>query len=266
MKTTQSKDGTTLAYDVYGSGPALLFITGATCFRSFEPVLHDAHVFAEQFTVYNYDRRGRGDSGNTLPYAYEREIEDIEAMIDAAGGTAYLYGHSSGAILALEAAMKLGDKVSKLVLYDASYSSNEVDQKEFNELGQGVKKLLDTGSHSEAISLFLEGIGIPKEMILYMQQSPQWETIVALAPTLAYDISLASDLPPLESARQLRVPTLIIVGEKSPASLHDVAIQLSQAISHAQCSQVAGQDHMADPTVLLPLLTDFLTHNEIGDK
>lgn len=228
--------------------------------------MYDAHVFAEQFTVYNYDRRGRGDSGNTLPYAYEREIEDIEVMIDAAGGTAYLYGHSSGAILALEAAMKLGDKVSKLVLYDASYSNNEVDQKEFNELGQGVKKLLDTGNHSEAISLFLEGIGIPIEMILFMQQSPQWETIVALAPTLAYDISLASDLPPLESARQLRVPTLIIVGEKSPASLHNVAIQLSQAISHAQFSQLAGQNHMADPTVLLPLLTDFLTQNEIGDK
>ncbi|WP_414853894.1 alpha/beta fold hydrolase [Brevibacillus sp. IT-7CA2] len=262
MKTIQSKDGTTLAYDVYGSGPALLFITGATCFRSFEPVLHDAHVFAEQFTVYHYDRRGRGDSGNTLPYAFEREIEDIEAMIDAAGGTAYLYGHSSGAILALEAAMKLGDKVSKLVLYDASYSSNEVDQREFNELGQSVNNLLDTGDHSEAISLFLEGIGIPKEVIFYMQQSPQWETMVALAPTLAYDISLASDLPPLEKAHHLRVPTLIIVGEKSPASLHDVASQLSQAIPHAQCSQLADQDHMPNPTVLLPLLTGFLTHNE----
>ncbi|MFF0829269.1 alpha/beta fold hydrolase [Brevibacillus sp. NPDC003359] len=262
MKTIQSKDGTTLAYDVYGSGPALLFITGATCFRSFEPVLHDAHVFAEHFTVYNYDRRGRGDSGNTLPYSFEREIEDIEAMIDAAGGSAYLYGHSSGAILALEAAMKLGDKVSKLVMYDASYASDEVDQKQFNELGQGVNKLLDTGNHNEAISLFLEGIGIPKEVIFYTQQSPQWEDMVALAPTLAYDITLASDLPPIERARQLHVPTLIIVGEKNPASLHDVASQLSQVIPHAQCSQLADQDHMPDPSVLLPLLNDFLTHNE----
>jgi pimeloyl-ACP methyl ester carboxylesterase len=90
--------------------------------------------------------------------------------------------------------------------------------------------------------------------------------MVALAPTLTYDISLISDLPPLERARQLRIPTLIMVGEKSPASLHDVASQLSQAIPHAQCSQLAGQDHMADPTVLLPLLTGFLAHNEIGDK
>jgi pimeloyl-ACP methyl ester carboxylesterase len=127
MKTTQSKDGTTLVYDVYGSGPALIFITGATCFRSFEPVLHDAQVLSEQFAVYNYDRRGRGDSGNTIPYAIEREIEDIEAMIDAAGGTAHLYGHSSGEILALNATMQLGDKVSKLVMYDPSYANNEAD-------------------------------------------------------------------------------------------------------------------------------------------
>ncbi|MDF2653248.1 MAG: alpha/beta fold hydrolase, partial [Paenibacillus sp.] len=91
MKTTKSKDGTTLAYDVYGNGPALIYITGATCHRSFMPIVQDAKIFAAEFTVYNYDRRGRGDSGNTLPYTMEREIEDIEAMIDAAGGTAFLY-------------------------------------------------------------------------------------------------------------------------------------------------------------------------------
>ena len=90
MKTTKSKDGTTLAYDVYGSGPALIYITGASCFRSFKPIMQDVKVFAKEFTVYNYDRRGRGDSGNTLPCSLEREVEDIEAMIDAAGGTAYL--------------------------------------------------------------------------------------------------------------------------------------------------------------------------------
>lgn len=172
MKTTHSKDGTPLAYDVYGSGPALLVITGATCFRSFEPVLYDAQVFAEQFTVYNYDRRGRGDSGNTPPYAPEREVEDISAMIEAAGGKVSLYGHSSGAILALEAAMQLGENVSKLVLYDPSYSSDESDQQEFQELSRRLDALLDNGKNEEAITLFLEGIGIPKEVIEGMQQSP----------------------------------------------------------------------------------------------
>ncbi len=258
MKTTLSKDGTTLAYDVYGSGPAMIYITGATCFRSFEPVLYDAQIFAQQFSVYNYDRRGRGDSSNTLPYAPQREFEDIEAMIDAAGGTATLYGHSSGAILALEAAMQLSDKVSKLVLYDPSYASDEADQQEFKELSQGLNTLLDQGKNDEAISLFLEGIGMPTEVITEFQQSPQWATMTALAPTLAYDTLLASDLPPIERASRLTTPTQIMVGEESPASIHDVADQLREAIPNVEYVKLAGQDHMPDPEVLLPLLASFL--------
>jgi pimeloyl-ACP methyl ester carboxylesterase len=116
MKTTRSKDGTKLAYDVYGSGPALIYITGASSFRSFKPIMQDVKVLAKEFTVYNYDRHGRGDSRSTLSYSLEREVEDIEVMIDAAGGKAYLYGHSSGAVLALEAAMRLSDKVQKVVM------------------------------------------------------------------------------------------------------------------------------------------------------
>ncbi len=100
MKTTRSKDGTTIAYDVYGRGPALIYITRASCFRSFKPIVRDVKAFAKEFTVYNYDRRGRGDSGNTLPWTVEREVEDID-------GRAYVYGHSSGAVLALEAALRL---------------------------------------------------------------------------------------------------------------------------------------------------------------
>lgn len=260
MQTTQSKDGTTLAYDVYGSGPALIYITGATCFRSFEPVLYDVDVFAREFTVYNYDRRGRGDSGNTLPYAIERELEDIEAMLDAAGGTACLLGHSSGAVLALEAALRLGSKVNKLVMYDASYVHDEAEQREFQELSQALYTLLDTGKHDEAMRFFLEGIGIPEEVIEGMRQSPDWAMMTALAPTLAYDTILASDLPPVERAARLSTPTQIIIGEESPASIHDVANQLRAAIPNAQYTQLADQDHMPDPEALLPVLTRFLKH------
>ncbi|MFD0590974.1 alpha/beta fold hydrolase [Paenibacillus sp. GCM10027627] len=258
MKTTKSKDGTPLVYDVYGSGPALIYITGATCFRSSEFVLHDAQVFAQQFTVYNYDRRGRGDSGNTLPYAVERELEDIESMIDAAGGTAVLYGHSSGAILALEAAKRFGDKVNKLVLYDPAYANNEADLHEFQELGQRVCAALENGQNEDAITLFLEGIGLPDEAISYMQSSPEWKTMVALAPTLAYDIELASHTPPIELAREVNTLTLVIVGEESPASLHDVANQLSQAMPNASHAVLSGEDHMPSPDKLLPVLTEFL--------
>jgi pimeloyl-ACP methyl ester carboxylesterase len=258
MKTTLSKDGTKLAYDVYGSGPALIYITGATCFRSFEMVLRDAKVLAREFTVYNYDRRGRGDSGDTLPYAPEREVEDIAALIEAAGGTAYLYGHSSGAILALEAAMRLGNKVSKLVMYDPAYVDNLAYQQEFKQLSQGLYELLDNGKNEEAISGFLAGIGIPTDAIDWMQQSADWPTMVALAPTLAYDTMLASDLPPIERAAQLAIPTQIIVGADSPASIHAGAQQLAEAIPGATHNTLAGQDHMPDPEALLPVIAGFL--------
>ncbi len=259
MKTIQSKDATPLAYDVYGSGPALIYITGATCFRSFEPVLYDANVFAQQFTVYNYDRRGRGDSGNTLPYAVEREIEDIDALITAAGGTAYLYGHSSGAILALEAALRLGDKVSKLVLYDPAYAYDEAEQAEFRALSQGLYALLDQKKYDEAITGFLHGIEIPDDAIAWMQQSPDWATMTALAPTLAYDTLLASDLPPVNRATRLTTLTLIVVGENSPVAIQKVAHQLAEAMPNASLNTLVGQDHMPAPEVVLPVLSDFLT-------
>jgi pimeloyl-ACP methyl ester carboxylesterase len=258
MKTTHSKDGTPLAYDIYGEGTPLIFITGATCFRNFEPVLHDATIFAKAFTVYNYDRRGRGDSGDTLPYAPKREVEDIEAMIDAAGGKAVLYGHSSGAILALEAALQLGDKVEKLVLYDPAHADNEDEGHDFRAFSQTLKEMVESGKHGEAISLFLETIGMPKEMIEGMPHSAQWETITALAPTLVYDTLLASDLPPLERAAHLATPTLLIVGENSPPSLHAVATQLNGALPNVTYKLLEGQDHVADPESLLPILTDFL--------
>src|SRR5687768_2726917 len=113
VRYTTSKDGTRLAYEVQGAGPALIYITGATCFRAFFPIRQDVKVFAKSFTVYSYDRRGRGDSGDNSvgqPWSVEREVEDVEALIDAAGGQAILYGHSSGAVLALETASRLPSK------------------------------------------------------------------------------------------------------------------------------------------------------------
>ncbi|MBW7453766.1 alpha/beta fold hydrolase [Paenibacillus sepulcri] len=258
MKTTQSKDGTTLAYDIYGSGPVLVYITGASCFRSFKPIVQDAKVFAAEFTVYSYDRRGRGDSGNTLPYSMEREIEDIEAIIDAAGGTAYLYGHSSGAVLALEAALRLGSKVQKVVMYDAPYVHDEKEKAEYKQLSQTIHKLLDNGKRAQAMSTFLKGIGMPKVFVLLLPLFPGWRTMKALAPTLAYDIALTEDMPPVERATRVTVPAQIIVGEKSPASIQDVGRQLTKAIPEAKFVQLAGQDHMVNAKTLLPLLSGFL--------
>jgi pimeloyl-ACP methyl ester carboxylesterase len=258
MKTIRSKDGTILAYDVYGSGPALIYITGASCFRSFWPIVQDAKAFSREFTVYSYDRRGRGDSTDTQPYAIEREVEDIEAIIDAAGGKASLYGHSSGAALALEAALRLGGKVEKAVMYDPPYACDEAEQAEYAILSQQVYALLEAGQNARAMTTFLKGIGMPKLFVYLVRLMPGWKTMAALAPTLAYDIALTRDLPPLERAAQVAVPVQVIVGEKSPAGILGVARQLAGAIPGAAFIQLAGQDHMVSAKVLLPLLASFL--------
>lgn len=266
MKTTRSKDGTTIAYDVYGSGPALVYITGASCFRSFLPVARDAKAFAREFTVYSYDRRGRGDSGDTAPWAVEREVEDIEVLIDAAGGTPSLYGHSSGAVLALEAALRLGDKVRGVVLYDASYVHDEAEKAEYGQLSQEVNRLLADGKHAAAMKGFLKGIGMPKVFVALLPLFPGWRTMKALAPTLAYDIALTGDVPPVQRAAEVAVPTQILVGQKSPASLHNVARQLTNAISNARFAELTGQDHVVSAKAVLPRLVGFLKHEEGGHE
>ncbi|MEZ4614822.1 MAG: alpha/beta hydrolase [Caldilineaceae bacterium] len=258
MKTVQSKDGTTLAYDIYGDGPPLIMITGASCFRNFMPVLKDAKAFAKEFTVYNYDRRGRGDSTDTQPYAIEREVEDIAAMIDAAGGKANLYGHSSGAVLALEAALRLPDKIDKVLLYDPPYVHNEIEKAKYGELGKRVHSLLDDGKNGPAMRTFLNGIGMPKFFVYFMPLMPGWRTMRNLAPTLAYDMELTRDLPPVDRAAQVTVPMQIVVGEKSPESVKSSAGQLADAMDNVSLIELAGQDHMVSAKALLPLLTKFL--------
>jgi pimeloyl-ACP methyl ester carboxylesterase len=258
VKTTRSRDGTTIAYDVAGSGPPLIYITGASCFRRFLPVAQDAKAFASAFTVYNYDRRGRGDSGDTAPWSVEREVEDIEALIDAAGGRANLYGHSSGAVLALEAALRLGDKVQQVVLYDASYAHDAAEQVSYGQLSQQVHRLLEEGRNAAAVKGFLGGIGMPRAFVTLLPLFPGWRTMKALAPTLAYDIALTRDLPPVGRAAAVAVPTAVLVGQKSPASLHAVARQLAAAIPAARFAEIPGQDHMVSAKVLLPRLVEFL--------
>jgi pimeloyl-ACP methyl ester carboxylesterase len=262
MNTARSKDGTLLVYDVDGNGPALIYITGATCFRKFFPIVDDSKIFSKEFTVYNFDRRGRGDSGNTLPYAMDREIEDIEAIIDAAWGTAYLYSHSSGAVLALEASLKLKGKVLRVVLYDASYVHNEEEKIEFKKLGETVGDLLEKQNHSLATKTFLKGIGMPKAFVFFLPLLPGWRTMKALAPTLAYDILLTHDFPPLEKFMKINLPIYIICGEKSPTGIHDVSNKLVNAIPNAKLTILKGQDHMVSAKALLPLLTHFLFEKE----
>lgn len=255
---TTSRDGTTLAYDVRGSGETLVYVTGASCFRRFHPVVKDAKAFAAEFTTVTYDRRGRGDSGDTAPWSLDREIEDLEAVIDETGGAVYLYGHSSGAVLALHTALRLSKKVRGVVLYDASWVADEAEAHEYSLLRRSVEGLLDRGRNAAAMRRFLSGIGMPRAFVALLPLMPAWRRMVALAPTLRYDMALTADPPPFDLAAMVPVPIHVVVGERSPSSLHSVAEGLAAAVPGAAVTILPKQDHLVASSAILPVLTDRL--------
>ena len=256
MDLIHSRDGTAIAHDRLGQGPVLIYVTGATCFRSFRPVLQHARALAADFTVIHYDRRGRGDSGDTPPYAIDRELDDLEALIDVHGGQAIVYGHSSGAVLAAEAGLRLGRKIQRLVLYDPAYPHRD-ERPSYNALADRVERLLHQQQPAAALRSFLLGIGMPRPFVWLLPLMPDWKRMVRLAPTLAYDIVLTRHLVPAERLARLQVPTLVVVGEKSPAGMRIVGAELEHCIPGARLEMLAGQGHMVDAKALLPLLCDF---------
>jgi pimeloyl-ACP methyl ester carboxylesterase len=260
--TVTSKDGTKIAYDKIGHGSAVILVAGALCSRSFWSGPELAKLLARSFTVYNYDRRGRGDSGDTKPYALEREIEDIEALIDEAGGSAYLYGHSSGAALALEAALRLGNKVKKLAMYEAPYNDEASAQRAWKEYIKQLTEALAADRRGDAVALFMELVGTPADQIEAMRHAPTWPMFEAIAPTLAYDhcAILGEDgSVPSKRAASVIVPTLVMNGGASYAFMYDTARALSQAMPHAQLRTLEGQRHDVDPKVLALVLVEFFT-------
>lgn len=187
----------------------------------------------------------------------EREVDDLDAMIDALGGRAFVYGHSSGAVLALHAAHRLGDKVLGTVLYDASWVADETERKSYAELRTQIDELLDAGRHGPAVRRFLSGIGMPRAFVALLPLMPGWRHLVALAPTLRYDMSLTASTPPVDVAATVTTPLHVLVGERSPAEIHAVARMLGDATA-TPVTTVPGQDHMVKATAVLPELTTRL--------
>jgi pimeloyl-ACP methyl ester carboxylesterase len=260
QQTVTSKDGTIIAYDQWGEGPAVILVAGALCARLSWSGPAIAALLAPHCTVYNYDRRGRGDSGDTKPYAVAREIEDIEALIDEAGGSAYLFGHSSGASLALDAAAALGTKVKKLAMYEAPYNDDPAAQRRWGEYTRRLTDLLAEDRRGEAIALFMALVGTPADQIEGMRHAPFWPALEAIAPTLAYDHTaiLGEDgALPIERAGQVTVPALVMAGGASFPFMHETARALSEAMPHAQLRILEGQRHEVSPEVLAPVLIEF---------
>jgi pimeloyl-ACP methyl ester carboxylesterase len=258
MRTVISKDGTPIAFDQSGQGPALILVTGAMNIRASSSL---AARLAQHFSVFVYDRRGRGESGDTMPYAVEREIEDIDALITEAGGSAFLFGHSSGGALALEAVLQLGgEKVKKLAIYEVPYNDDREARQAWRAYIQQLTELLAANRWGDAVALFMQYIGMPAEQIEGMRHSPAWPSLEAIAPTLAYDHTaiLGEDVSvPIERAAQARVPTLVMNGSASFPFMYETARTLSQAIPGAQLRTLEGQDHGPADDILAPVLEEF---------
>jgi pimeloyl-ACP methyl ester carboxylesterase len=275
MKTVTSKDGTTIAYDQSGTGPAVILVTGALGVASQPGGDVLAVQLAPHFTVINYDRRGRGKSGDTLPYTVQREVEDIEALIDAAGGSAYLYGISSGAVLALEAANQLPSKVKKLAMYEPPFIIDDSHPPLPDDYVEQLNAAVAAGRRGDAVEIFMtKAIGIPKEFVDQMRnappmppqegvmQPPAWSEMEAVAHTIAYDGTIMgktmSGKPlPAEKWTSTTMPTLVITGGESEAFFHSGAKALVGMLPNAQHRVLAGQNHAVSPVALAPVLVEF---------
>ncbi len=262
MNTARSKDGTTIVYDRVGEGPALILVTGATATRA--DAVHAAESLGRYFTVFAYDRRGRGDSGDTAPYAVEREIEDIDALITEAGGSAFVFGHSSGAILALDAARVIADtRLTKLAVYEPPLMVAEHHPRLPKDYVEHLNALIADGRRGEAVEYFMTAaIGIPPEAVAQMRQSPMWPKLEAVAPTIAYDGAITIDTSvgsplPLKKWASIQIPVLVMSGGKSFPFMPEAAQALTEVLPHAQYRHFPEEDHGIKDEVLVPALAGF---------
>jgi pimeloyl-ACP methyl ester carboxylesterase len=258
MPTVTSKDGTAIAYDRSGDGSALILVDGALCSRSFGPMGPLAAQLTPHFTVYTYDRRGRGESGDTQPFAVEREIEDIEALVNVAGRSAFVYGISSGAALAFEAARLLPTKITKLALYEPPYTLDPEGIRRFKEYRTQLGELLAAGRKGDAIELFMRLVGAGDEGVAQMRQAPIWPLFEAVAPTLAYDAAALGDSSvPTERTVSVTIPALVMAGGATFPFIRQAAQALTGALPHAQYRELEGQTHEVAAEALAPVLTEF---------
>ena len=257
MDKVTSKDGTKIAYDITGKGPALILVLGALNSRKSGAKL--AKLLAARFTVISYDRRGRGNSTDTAPYSPQSEVEDIAALIGAVGEPVCLYGHSSGAALALEAAMQLRKKIGKLAIYEVPYTLDNNARKAANEYHKTLKKLLAAGRKDDAVALFVRSVGVSDKQIQAMKRMPMWKGLEKLAPTLAYDSEVLGKghALPTDRLSQITIPTLVMHGGAGAAFMRDVATEISEAMPRAQLRTLARQTHGVSPKVLAPVLEEF---------
>lgn len=253
MTSVRSADGTEIAIDRFGSGPAVVMVDAAGAYRDFNSLRPLGELLAAEFTVYTYDRRGRGLSTDTAPYAVEREIEDLAAVIEEAGGSAYAYGLSSGALLILQAAAS-GAPISKLALFEPPLGSEEGDEKTLAEF----EALIAAGRRADTVNLFLDQIGVPAEV-----RTGVTELIEPVAHTLPYDwrIGLTTTY---DHVRSVQAPTLVIDSEGSSDNLTGWAANIAKELPNGAHRSLQGEWHNVPIEDLAPVVTDFFTPPRTG--
>ena len=260
MNTTRSTDGTAIAYETCGEGPPLILVDGALCSREMGPSRKIAKALCEHFTVITYDRRGRGESTDTAPYCVEREIEDLAAVIEAAGGSAHVCGFSSGAVLALDAAAR-GLAITALALYEPPFIVDDSRPPAAADYVEQLNSLLASNRRADSVRLFMRHVGMPAPLVSLMRVMPAWGKLKRAAHTLPYDGEIMGDTQlgqPLPQGRWpgTKVKTLVIVGARSPAFFHNGTSTLVDLLPNAEHRVLAGQTHMVKAKALAPVLID----------
>jgi pimeloyl-ACP methyl ester carboxylesterase len=249
-----SKDGTRLAYDRLGQGPPLVIVNGALSVRTFVFARKMAEEFAKSFTVYNYDRRGRGDSTDHMDYSVQKEVEDVAAVCAAAGGKPFVVGFSSGAALALEAAAA-GVPMASLVAYEPPYTAADPDGKTDPAFRQRLDDLVAEGDRDGAVSYFMRTVGVPGIGIAIMKLLPMWKVMRSVANTLPYDARVMDGFAvPTQRLAKIKVPTLVASGAKTAPSLKIGAKAAADAVPNARHVVVPKANHGVKPALMAPVL------------
>jgi len=254
METVKSADGTVIAYDMAGAGPALIVSVGAFCTRR---TFVAPQELLQQFTVVTYDRRGRGDSGDTEPFAPQREYEDLAAVAAAAGQQPpFVFGHSSGAAIALRAAAA-GMPMAAVAAYEAPFL-NEDTPRPAVDPDDRIRELVRDGRRGEAVRFWMaEVVHLPAEMVAQLEDAPWVADLEPLTPTLPYDLAVAGGGVPTAEFANITAPVLILGGANSPAWFRRSVKEQADAITGARLQMMEGYDHNAPPEVITPILTEF---------
>jgi pimeloyl-ACP methyl ester carboxylesterase len=260
MTTTRSADGTLIAYETCGEGPPLILVDGALCSRELGPSKALAAALRDQFTVIRYDRRGRGESTDTAPYDVRREVEDLDALIAATGGAAFLLGVSSGAVLALEAAAH-GLPVTAVALYEPPFIVDDTRPPLPADYTERLTALVAGERRGDAVRHFMRNVGMPGFMVQLMRFMPAWGKLKRVAHTLPYDVAIMGDTQcgaalPADRWDGAFARTFVIVGGKSPAGFHTGTRELAELLPNAEHHVLPGQTHMVKAKALAPLVTE----------